>query len=404
MITTPPLPQTVKEIIGRLNLVVISPVGRSGSMLLQSLLDGHPEVVVFPEVAQEYNYIDVFKDNKCNISAWLDAHPTFYNGFDSKNSTFQDELNGFFNQNRTRFEETFRSISSALGGAELLVGRTFMASLALSWAVINEQTIENIKLIVFHLHNNRRLTTDMPTILADFPFTKLLVGGRHPIENALSFKTLDKRTGIDSFRNYSRNLRGWSVKSWRNLQKAILKLPSDSNFKLLDLNALHNDPETLINKLSNWLEIKNDQSLYQPTICGIPWLGNSADGTPIPAFDKKRAQLLYPISIDTEQGLTANEYRFAEYFTRDILTKAGYSDSVNITKVNIFGFLSVGVRKIEFFQKNVIPIDKGIKSLLRKFGYSELLLVILEVIHVKLFPFKSMQHYRFDITEDATNE
>jgi len=404
MANTLPSPQTVKEIIGRLNLVIISPVGRSGSMLLQSLLDGHPEVVVFPEVAQGYNYIDVFKDNKCKISDWLDAHPTFYNGFDPKNPSFHDELNSFFNQNRTRFEDTFRYISSVLGGAERLVGTTFMASLAMSWAVVNEQKIENIKLIVFHLHNNRRLTTDIPTILIDFPFAKLLVGARHPIENALSFKTLDKRTGVDSFRNYSRNLRGWSIKSWRNLQKAILNLQSDSSFKLLDLNALHNDPETLINKLSNWLGIKNDQSLYQPTICGIPWLGNSADGAPISAFDKKRAQLIYPISIDTDQGLTSNEYRFAEYLTRDILTKAGYSDSVNITKVNFFGFLSIGVRKIEFFQKNVIPIDKGIKSFIRKFGYSELLLVIIEVVQVKLFSFISTQHHRFDFTEDTTNE
>ena len=146
----------------------------------------------------------------------------------------------------------------------------------------------------------------------------------------------------------------------------------------------------------SWLGIEDHESLRHSTMCGFPWLGNSADGTPIATFDQKRARLLYVSSIGEENGLTIDEYRFAEWFTRDTRTEAGYPDPAHAPKTGLAGFLSIAVRNTEFFRKDVIPHDRGFRRLIRRFGYSELPLVVFEVLALKTSRRKDMRHLRLD--------
>ena len=381
------------------NLLLISTTGRAGSMLLQSLFDGHPAVIVIPEVAQSYNYIDSFKEVDADISTWLDKYPKFYNGFDPKNKTFNSDISLSFSKNREKFETSFNNILSILGGKSSLNSKTFLIALSFSLSAIRGQNIDEVKYILFHYHNNRGIAVDLPLMLNDFPLLKVLVAIRHPIENTLSFQTLEKRTGVNSFRKFCRNTRGWSVKSWRNLQSLKQQLPNQDFFKLLDLNALHRNPDYILLKLVSWLDIVNHDSLKKPSISGIPWLGNSADGKPIEAFEKKRSILLYPTTIGTEQGLSQDEYLFAEYFCKDIMIKLGYDNSVKLQSINILQFFFILFKKIDFIDKNVIPHDKGIRKIIRMFGYSEIILVIKEVMAMKFIPIKPMKGNRLDKDE-----
>ncbi len=386
----------IKKSFERLNLLVISTVGRAGSMLLQSLFDNHPEVVVIPDVAQSYNYIDIFKRVNFDIAKWLDEHKNFYNGFDPYNQPFNTNVNNKFIENRKKFEDIFNNIIYNFDGIEKINSKSFMIALSLSLAVINDQDITKLKYILFHHHNNRRISIEMPLMLNDFSELKVLVAIRHPIENALSFQTLEIRTSISIFRKFSRNTRGWSVKSWRQLQTLKQQLLNKNSFKLLDLNTLHNNPDELLKKVTQWLNLENNDILKQPSILGIPWLGNSADGKPIQAFEKKRSILLYPITLDTKKGLTSEEYLFAEYFCRDIMIKLGYENSVSLKSMNIFRFLFILFKNIEFYNTNITPHDKGIRSIIRKFGYSEIALVLKEIIVMKIKPIESLKEYRID--------
>ena len=403
-----PNPQLIKACVDRLGLVVVTPLGRSGSLLAQSLLDGHPALAVFPQVAQAYDYLETFDRSGSDIGRWLDTNPVFFTsrsgyGFTVGNEALGRQLDAFFAERRTLFEEMFRHVCACLGGAESLDGRRLIAALAMSWAAIRGQRADHLSHAVIHHHNNRRIAGDMPAILDDFPEAYVLASCRHPIENALSFKTLDGRRGTDSFRNFSRNVRGWSVKGWRNTEKVLEQLAGEERLRLLDLNALHEWPEVLTARLAAWLGIEDNESLRHSTICGIPWLGNATDGRPIATFDRRRARLLYLSSIGEENGLTIDEYRFAEWFTRDIRTEAGYADPALAPKTGLVGFLSIAARNIEFFRKDAIPHDRGFRRVVRKFGYSELLLVVLEVLALKTSRRKSMRHLRLDDAGGASS-
>ena len=380
----------------RVNLTIVSTNGRAGSMLLQSLLDGHPSIIVFPEVALSYDYFQTFKACNYAINDWLTAYPAVYKGFDPFNKVFNDKLDSFFSQNRANFESVFNDICTINGGADKLSSKTFMLNLSIAMAAITNKDLSKIKTVVFHHHNNLRINKQLPTILKDFPMAKMIIGIRHPIENALSFQTLDTRTRFKSFRNLSRSLRGWSVNSWLNMEKFSKKLAKPSHFKLMDLNALHHDPDYILSKLAEWLEVEPDESLKTPSILGVKWLGNSADGKPIESFEKKRSILKYPITLNTEKGLTSDEYQYAEYFCRDIMKKVGYSDPVTEPKTNILGFCKIGFQNIEFYQSNTIGHDRGWRKFVRRFGYSEILFAFYVIFKSRFFPIKSLKEYRLD--------
>jgi len=376
-------------------MIVISTVGRAGSMLLQSLFDEHPSVVVFPEVAQSYNYFKVFKELDYDIERWLVTRPQFYNGFDPFNENFNNQIDKFFNHNKAEFIEVFNNIAKKSGGVKNFSSKKFITALAISLAYIYKQDITKLNFVVFHHHNNRKISIEAPLILQDFSHVKVLVAIRHPIENALSFQTLESRTGIPTFRKFSRNIRGWSVRSLRNLTTLSQQLP-DNCFRLLDLNALHRNPEDMLSKLIIWIGIENYIPLMTPSISGIPWLGNSANGEPIKAFEEKRAKLIYPYTIDTEKGLKRFEYQYAQYFCNDAMIKLGYSNNVKIKPINLFIFLVIAFKNIDFFDEAVIPHDKGWRKFVRKFGYSEILLVIKELILIRYAPIPYLKEFRID--------
>jgi hypothetical protein len=380
----------------KLNMVVISTVGRAGSMLLQSLFDSHPSIVVIPEVAQSYNYFDKFIELNYDIEEWLTTNSEFYNGFDPFNKNFNKKIDEFFISNRMEFINAFNSIGIKLGGVRSFDSKKFMTTLVFSLAHIYKKNIKKIDFFVFHHHNNKRISKEIDSMLQDFPTLKVLVAIRHPIENALSFQTLESRTGVSTFKKFSRNVRGWSVGSLRNFTRLINKVPIN-HFRLLDLNALHGNPEKIISRVAAWIGIENHSPLMKSSISSIPWLGNSADGKPIKTFEEKRKNLIYPYSIGSSKGLTQVEYQYAQYLCNDAMAKLGYSNILKTKPITLFNFLIILVGNIDFFDDRVIPHDKGFRKLIRKFGYSEILLIINQLILMKYAPIQSLIEYRIDM-------
>jgi len=235
-----------------------------------------------------------------------------------------------------------------------------------------------------------------PAVLPAFPDARGLAACRDPLESGLSFRTLDGRTGHASVRNYSRNVRGWSVTCWRNMETVAAQLPGAENLRLLDLGTLHRDPETMLKRLSDWLGITDDPALRQSTICDIPWLGNSADGSPIPTFEKKRAALLYPGTIGAEKGLSRAEYQFSEWFTRPFLQRAGYDDPATVRPVGFAGFLWILLTRMEWFRADTIAHDRGLKRFARRLGVVELAVVLREVRALKRSSRRPLAHLRLD--------
>ncbi|WP_281018623.1 MULTISPECIES: sulfotransferase [unclassified Minwuia] len=386
----------IRDAADRLNLIVISPLGRSGSFLIQSLFDGHPEVVCFSEVAQHWHHADSFRAAGQDISAWLDAHPEFHDGrsFAGEDASMADALATWFRQRRPQFEDAFRLAWETLNDSA--EERRLYVSLAVAWAVVRGQDLDRLRYVVLQHHNNRAIAGDMPAILRAFPETRILATCRHPIESGLSFLTLDRRTGHASFRNYCRNVRGWSVTCWRNMEAVAAQLSDESRLRLLDLNTLHEDPDGILRRLALWLGISDDPALHASSVCDIPWLGNSADGAPIPTFEHKRAALIYPATIGTQKGLSRNEYRFAEWFTRPFLRSAGYADPATVGTTSLAGFLWILISHMEWFRADTIAHDRGLKRFARRLGLVETALVLKELLALRRSVRRPLAHLRLD--------
>lgn len=378
-----PAAQALRECASRLGCIVITPAGRGGSMLVQSLLDGHPELAVFPDVPLGWNYFDGFVASGRDIGRWLDTNPQLLDsrsGFGDGGGALAEALRAEAQQRRPALAAAFDDIANALGGSEALDCRGFMAALAMAWASSAGQEIERLQYLVFHHHNNRRVVADLPRILADFPRLRMLVTCRHPVESALSFKTLDMRNGEASFRNFSRNVRGWSVKAFTNVFDMLPMLSAGDQMRLIDLGDLHVRQQRLLSAMCDWLGIGFSDSLLQSTIAGHPWMGNSADGRPIATFDPARAQLLYPATLGTAKGLDEDEYRFARHFTGKVMEAFGYDDplAAQIAEANLLSFAGIAVRRMEWLVPGTISHDRGVKRWLRRLGWTELLLVARE--------------------------
>lgn len=391
--------EIIAAVAERLNIIIISPLGRSGSFLIQSLFDGHPEIACFPEVAQHWHHVNSFTAAGQDITSWLDGNPDFHDGhhFAANDTEMANALLAWFASRRAAFEVCFRHTWTCLGERGVLSeGRRLYVSLAIAWTHARGQDLNRLKYVVLQHHNNRAISGDMPAILAAFPDARVLATCRHPIESGLSFQVLDRRTGQASFRNYSRNVRGWSVTCWRNMEAVAAQLPLENNLRLLDLSALHRDPETMLERLATWLDISDDPSLRQSTVCDVPWLGNSADGAPIPTFEAKRAALLYPGTIGAEKGLSRAEYQFAEWFTRPFLHSAGYEDTATVKPVDFRGFLWILLLQMEWFRADTIAHDRGLKRFARRLGVVEIALVLREVRALKRSGRRPLAHLRLD--------
>lgn len=367
-------------------------------MLLQSLFDGHPHVVCFSEVSQHWRHWPDFQAAGHDISAWLDRNPGFHDGSDFADSDSEQgrAMLDWFGDRRVAFEAAFRQAWDVTDGQDVTDGRRFIACLAIGWAAVRGQDLDKIDLIVFQQHNHKAMASDAAEMVADFPDLKVLATCRHPIESALSFHTLLKRTGHASFRNFSRNVRGWSSACWRHLEIASRHLDAAASLRLLDLNRLHADPDTVLARLTSWLGIADHPSLRESTVFGINWGGNSADGTPIPTFAEKRSKLAYPGTVGTGKGLTLSEYRFAERMTRGICAAAGYRDPEAGKRTGLPGFLAILFSRMEWFRADVIAHDRGIRKLARRLGLVEVALVLREMFALRRTRFRDYASLRLD--------
>jgi hypothetical protein len=401
---SPDQAEIIRATVARLNLLVITPLGRSGSMLLQTLFDGHPEVACFSEVSQHWQHWTRFQEAGYDISVWLDRNPGFHDGSDFGDTESDNgrQILAWFGGRRTRFEAAFGQVWDLTASDDLPDGRRFIACLALGLAILQGQDVSSLKYIVFQQHNHKAMASDTGQMLSDFPELKMLATCRHPIESALSFHTLVKRTGQASFRNFSRNVRGWSSACWRHLEIAAVQFDASANLRLLDLNSLHGNPDGNLGRLVRWLGIQDHPALHRSTMFGVDWGGNSADGTPIPTFAEKRSVLAYPGTVGLPNGLTLDEYRFAERLTRGICASAGYPDPEIARRTGVTGFLMILFRRMEWFRADVIAHDRGLKKLARRMGVIEVALVLREALSLRRSIRRDFAGLRLDVTDQPS--
>ena len=176
-----------------MNLILITPHGRSGSLLVQSLLDSHTELISLPTLSLRYPKWELSKSKtKEFILEFIDKNP---NIFDLSN---RDNYLGNLNDNYKLLSEGVDpekyqvSIKKFLENAEVIFKKewdkfisrkNFFEGIHLTYAKTIGMDITKIKYMVIHLH---RIDSGHKNALKDYPNLKFIATSRDPREHWIS--------------------------------------------------------------------------------------------------------------------------------------------------------------------------------------------------------------------------
>jgi hypothetical protein len=296
----------INEYIDNINIIVITAQGRSGSTLLQTLLDGHVEVFSLPGFHYKYDYLVGRQDPVNAADDFVKNNPGFFNTEQSyfgrvgiANASLLGECGDKHAEISTElFLEKFTLIASHLNSPINRKSFFCIIHIAAAMALGNDPFVQ--KYILFHLHDNRYDV--FREIMDDFPNCRLIATTRDPRESIASWKEVVRRR-----RNWSNNF-STIVQSAINILDAFemlerfLMLLRPNQWMLVDLARIHTVQDLGMRNLAAWLGISYDDGLCTTTVLGLVWWGNDHRLRPISGFDKDKsrknfANILQPFEI-----------------------------------------------------------------------------------------------------------
>ena len=268
--------------------------GRSGTGLLHSLVDNHPEISTLPGIYLSEYFDTSIWENITNpgFDKMIDTFINIYEVlFDSRSSKPVPSINRGFIKNigitegmtkLGKYKDEFLYVDRALFKKELenlmssfeyLDQLTFFNLIHMAYEKASEQNEKKSK-IFYHIHN--------PDINANINFLRLapnskwIIMIRNPIESLESWIFNYFNEG-----NYSKIV--------VNIKTMLFGVNSiflhDVNAVGVRLEDLKENPKGTISELCKWMGIKNNKSLYSMTAQGKRWWGDDS-ATNIEAFGK----------------------------------------------------------------------------------------------------------------------
>jgi len=244
--------------------------GRTGTDLLQSLLDSHPEVLTFNG---SFFFLSFWNNSIC-VSAGKFSLGDVIDEFIGKHveklksrydiQERKDQLGDNFNQSIDIDLGRFKSeIMNLLDGREVN-SKNMMLAIYAAYSICLGQDIKRKKVLFHHLHHIERLEN----YLKDFPDSQIISMTRDPRANFVS--------GIEHWRKFRP-----STDQGAHLYYYIKRILDDANIlekygneyiviKIEDLGR-----ESALRKLCDWLNISYDECLKKSTWAGLSWHGDS---------------------------------------------------------------------------------------------------------------------------------
>lgn len=279
---------------------------KSGTTLLASLLDGHPELLVFPQE-----------------TAYFPTVLTKYGGADRRTQfdylTQQSFARVLFHGEPRWREHTYENFPQQkfLASFERLAfdpqndDRDLLAVMMEAYAQTLSIPLNGIKRWVEKTPANRNC---MLSIFARFPKAKLLVTVRDPRAILAAQIALEKTRQRGNFSAY------YVVEHWR-VAADLARLITANELRgfVVAYEELVRDPAVVMQQVCDYLKIRFDPEIVlNPTKVGQPWGGNSAARI---SFSRINAE---PVSR-WERELTPEEIGWVEWHCGELMPKFGYA-------------------------------------------------------------------------------
>ena len=254
------------------NLVfLVSPL-RAGSVLLQSYLDNHSEIMMVPNVFFFFNFIESefdlnksFKKNLDNFCNYKKHEPLF----DSRKSYI---LGRGLGENKT---DTIKVNLEKFK----FEARKFMKNIEFNfytfYHAIHFSFVKNIyeknephrsKIVFHHIHN----LDILPLAKSYFPESKVITMVRDPFKSFESAVRFNLLRGIPKYtKPYNWTLERY-LEGWISISNNSFK----NSWKIIKLESLRESPNEVLSGLMTWLGVNLDENLSISTMGGKLWWGD----------------------------------------------------------------------------------------------------------------------------------
>ena len=281
--------------------------GRSGTGLLHSLIDGHPEVSTLPSIYFS-EFFDHFSWEKIIAGGWEEMADLFTKTyavlFDASSAIKIATISKQFNDNMGRKEgmtsvgtkrDEVLSVNKKIFIKELkqlmdchdcLDAFTFFKLVHSAYDKALQDHNEK-KMIFYHIHNPDKYA--QLNFLRLEPNTNWLMMVREPVQSCESWIK-------ESF--YNNNYTIIAARIFQMLFEVDKAIYQNSNSVGVRLEDLKEHPKKTIPALCSWLGIKEEDSLYQMTAQGKKWWGDQSS----PDFEKDGMNPFGKTSINRKLG------------------------------------------------------------------------------------------------------
>src|SRR6202142_1856020 len=291
----------VGDLIANINLIVAMTYGRAGSVLIQSLFDGHPNVLTLPYLGAMYSLIPAsINDPDRQIDWFIKRFPEV---FDTTRGGYFCDSNEYvaakfgpdgdedLRVSSTDFKRKLLGLANeyyTIDSDRRLSRKEFFILIHIAYGLcVRSFDVTDIRYIFFHTHTY--VHDEWQAMLEDFPELYFIGMTRDPRQDWASWKKIHalrmQRDVSDvppiclflSEYHYSR--------ASYELSNLAEKLKQD-HIRIIDLEKLHLLNKKAMTHLCRWLDIEFNECLLQSTFNGREWHGNAATG--------KRASSLNP--------------------------------------------------------------------------------------------------------------
>ena len=252
-------------------IICIQNVGNSGTLFLQSLFDSHPELLVLPALytREIYNFWDncnkqysnkkiaeQFVEDPCQ-AYWFDSDERFRVIIDQNLNRMGDKENENLEIDKQKF---LKNLIDELNKKKLS-RRHFFLSVHFAFAKTAKLNYVKKFYIVFPFHTNPLKIAKY--IEEDFSNIVFIHMVREPIKNLNSGQ-------IHSMINHGRNT---EISKWVFCDDQTCEIISGKHVKSVSvrLEDIHENPQEILNKVCDFLEIQWDKCLLNSTMLGKKW-------------------------------------------------------------------------------------------------------------------------------------
>lgn len=263
------------------NVVAVQNHGRSGSTFLQSLLDGHPNILSTPNFYSR-EYFELWDKKIADApdaekqAAFIDAFPIWFDTAYVDQAAGLHRLGPNHDQIAHVRKDRFEELLGVYFEHNEMTRRNLFVGAHLAYGLCLERDLAEELWVLFPIHGRPKAVAN--ALLEDFPKAKFLYTVREPLSNFAS--------GLAHFRTSNLDYAGHPVIGALGLQfcrtgNATKELCTDTPYrkshratgqaKAVRLEDLHARPEHVMRSVISWLHLPWHDCLLNSTFDGKIW-------------------------------------------------------------------------------------------------------------------------------------